>query len=548
MHRNDTVNDEIRLGNAFQYGLTVELPELELRNKGNDGFRLYAALSYMCLNGLISDDVSSLLGTELLEMLGPDADVDLSGASWLLIENVIEQILSELMKKYEFKDLNHLVGQLNEIIVPEWYFYAGRWLMERIRTGTFLYEDSLYYIVTEDDRDNLYRLHTDCIDDETDLDSCGEKLGKEWAFCKVEGFDKKAGKAYLSDENCRDFYGCYDIASGTLIVCHGRFLLWNEGIPFVITEDHFLAYVDGDTLHKIKKYYDHEKYRARKGCLLVYPSGQDGRFFYPFCVTLDGEVIPADEEDCRDIIWEKINLIEENMGDDDMPFGPQWIGRRHEIPMPEKLSVCSIMDSLYSCAPSSVRDRSQNAILYENILGLLGKLVDKDQDVTRLWYVLCEANLKLWNDEWNLPVFPSKKLYQRLKAIDKMEGENAGRSKLCELLESADYDEIGRLLCLGCEKADEVRDEKRIGGFLLGKNELVCDMVPVAQGMLIGNQVIPAIDLLKQHGIVTFDIRIRKYSITCCRDISKSDRYRIIERFRLQGEEVSFFVQPGIWQ
>ena len=167
MHRNNTVNDEIRLGNAFQYGLTVELPELELRNKGDDGFRLYAALSYMCLNGLISDDVSSMLETELLEMLGPDADVDLSGASWLLIENVIEQILSELMKKYEFKDLNHLVGQLNDIIVPEWYFYAGRWLMERIRTGTFLYEDSLYYIVTEDDRDSLYRLHTDCIDDET---------------------------------------------------------------------------------------------------------------------------------------------------------------------------------------------------------------------------------------------------------------------------------------------------------------------------------------------------------------------------------------------
>lgn len=541
-------NDERRLGNAFQYGLTVELPALELRNKGDDGFRLYAALSYMCLNGFISDDVAAVLGTELIETLCSDIDNGLGEASWLVIENVIEQILSELMKKYEFEDLNHLVVQLNEIIVPEWYFYAGRWLLERFRTGTFLYEDFLYYIIAEEEQDYFYRLYTECIDDETDLESCGEKLGTGRVFNRMKGFDKKAGKAYLINENCLDFYGCYDVASDTLAVCRGRFLLWNEGIPFAITEDRCLAYLDGDSLHKIKKYYDYEMYRACKGYLLVYPSGQDGRFFYPFCVTLNGEIVPASEEDCRNIVWEKINLIVEDMGDDDMPFRPQWIGRRHEIPMPEKLSVCSIMNSLYSCVPSSVRDRSMNAILYESVLELLGKLVDKDQDVTRLWYVLCEANLKLCNDESNLPVFPSKKLYQRLKVIDKMEGENAGRSKLCELLESADYDKLGRLLCIGYEKANEVGDEKRIGGFLLGENELVCDMVPVAQGMLIGNQVIPAIDLLKQNGIVTYDIMTGEFFITSCHDISKPDRNRIVEKYGLFRERVSFFVQPGIWQ
>lgn len=510
-----------KLGDALRFSFTSELGELATNEGKGEAPHFYAALSYLYLNNFISSECAERARMVMfIESRGEES-----------IKSVIEQvskiIFNGLKSHIKFKDLNEIVDELNQYRIDNWYFDVGKKLIESYVKNSFLYNNMLYFI-GENKEENDYalnRISIDQIRSDTDfLDDDVEMLAD--GFRHILAFDEKDNKIYLQMYDQKKYFACYDLICNEVVFHKHKFMALADGLVWVITRDNWVAYLLGDKLHPVRKYVDGEIYESKKDCFLVTPDKYKNLFFYPYYVFFDGRTKLADRKDYETVLWGKFlkgkvdgsNSIDVILSDDKLC----------KRTMPTVFSINKITEGLNSILSSDKRCSNRGYILLESLFDVLKKYVDPDLDFAELWFTLAEANAYFENSE-----FPSEKLYWRLKEI---EVENkVGDTTLQSLLENCDYDNLfvelvkeikyGNKIdldnCTVTSKEEELEilnknnyilDDFKIGTFNYINGELVTNIMPLEDGILIGDQIIPKGDFSLVGGMVAYD-EFRKRNI-----------------------------------
>ena len=524
-----------KLGDALAYGMRCELMDVFGDVSGQKGIHLYSSLAYMYMNGYISNLVISRIHTDLL--LGSAMDETLES----VVAKVSNDIFKELLEKYHFKNLEELVEQLNNVIIPKWYFYIGRQIASKCYANPFICGENLYYIAEDNHKKMFVKLNIKKINDEIDLDEDDDKEILGYGYNFIHGFDEKRKRVYLGIDNQNDFYHYYDISTDSFVICPHRFLFINEGNPFVVTRDNYLAYMSGENLHKIKEYHEYETFTIFDGYLLVTPVSTMQKVFLPYFITFEGEVMPATYEVCKEYIWRELRMLASSPAD---TYLPMFIRRRkkYNIVTPETLTMDSIMKAFNDGIPGSDRCRNNRLIILESIFGILGNYIESDSDITKLLYVLFDINRQLNN---YTEEFPTRELYRSFINLDNLE-----KKELKKILKSNDYEDLVSLLT-----KNEVNNNKKsmdktgkIGAFRWVYNKLETYIVDKKSGVVVGGQIIlnmnfADVNAVNYNGIISYDCINDMYYVTSDRMISQSDRLKIVEDYNLPCEKVTYVVQ-----
>ncbi len=520
------------LGDAFRYGMSNEILTLLGDSDEADGTHLYASIAYMYLNGIISaETTASVYKTLLVGAIGEEK-----------VEKVVREIsgdiFKELLNRYHFQNMDTLVEVLNEMRIADWYYDFGMEIVSHSLCGIFLYEKYLYYIATEENTTQFVKVDSRKLFSGERLDHQDSKRVLGVGYSQIYGFDENLCRVYLAVENMDRFYLYYDMITNDFVVCSDELLAVRNGIPYVITKDHYFAYVNGQDIHKIKPYHSYEKYIDKKDGFFIVPKDVDKPFFYPYCVTLDGKVLPADIDECRKYIWSYL----EKVGQEEHYRHALFRGKKEEfykIIRPQELSIGSVLDAFRNQIPGSELCTNRKYIIFERLCELFSQYVAPSKDVTELFYILYDLNRIVAKD---CECFPSEELYWRIKEVSASK-EN-GR-ELQNAFINADYNQVKRIIRGDIFVVNKEREVSGlIGGFFFDDNGLQTHPVRLCYGRVVGRQVMADIDLSIAPGIVSYDNSSDRFYITSDCLISNKDKMRIIKDFQLSKEQYVFVVQP----
>lgn len=542
-----------KLGDALRYVFTTELAELATSEGHGKAPHFYAVLSYLQLNKLIGELVATKTHMVMfLESRGEES-----------IKNVIEKVsrilLESIKDNIKFNDLDELLDKLNEHHIERWYFSIGQSLIESYAIDAFLHNNMLYFIgKNKNENDHaLNRISVERISPDTDLsdDSNVEMLAD--GFSNVLAMDEHMQRIYLQmydQENC---FAYYDILNNEIVMCKGRFLELVNKFLWIITEDGWVAYVAGDKVHRVRRYVDGEDYERKEGYFLVTPNKDSGRFFYPYYVFPDGNTKLSDKKDYGVCLWERFTkgIFESDYSEFRFRLfdTPTWKIAR----MPSKFSINNIMESINDVLSDDKRCSNRGYILLESFFDMMKKYIDPNKDYTKLWFTLAEVSSYLSEDS----VFPSEELYWRIK---EMEVENAEEeNSFPVLLQNYNYDRLlaelvkeikyGKHLdledCVAGTKEEELMilnvDHSeghgvKIGTFDFIKGMLVAEVMSLEEGMFIGDQIIPMIDLSLVGGLVVYDAFHKRSIVISDTEIDRDSKLKLEKTFCFKDNKVMY--------
>ncbi len=508
-----------KLGDAFKYGMACELPKA-FEVKSNDELKHFnASIAFMGVNNLLSKE----LILEVYKIVHTHLDVGKSVPK--TVGAISTAIFDELLKQYRFKNLGELLEILNSKIIPPWYFLKGKELLEKCGQGAFEHEGYLYYIAENQGQEAFSKIGVNTIIDNTDLDSFRRIRNIGYGYERICGFDSNLKRVYLIKKNQPSFYYVYDMLSDTFKVIKGKLLTINEGIPFSINQDGYVVYMLGDEEHKVRQILPNEKYVVRDKYFFVRPNRIEKGCFYPYCVSFDGKVFPADIEDCRKIIWSEIQILADCDDLNDNYYCDK-----------KALSIISIVDYFRENNTGNKMYGDKPVLLFNEILAILQGYVSENEDITQLLYVLYDANIRLHSNGEN---FPSEKLYWRIKEIQTSESNN---ETFKELLSTKDYKGLNELLS---EKGtdDKVDESPLLGTIFLTDDGIDIKVVEMSEGVTIGSTIIPPLDMSHTDGLISYDSVCDCFFVTCGYHLTYSERMKIKKRLNLTNENVIYHLQ-----
>lgn len=520
------------LGDAFRYGIINEMESLLIDSNDEGGIHFYASVAYMVLNGLISRDTADLIYQEILVGSVLEKKID------EIVESISKSIFRELIYKYHFRDMDDLVDILNEKIVPGWYFDIGMEVVRHCLRGIFLYEDYLYLISGDEGRTLFVKINPKRIDTDKSLDEQENRVILANGYSRIYGFDEKLKRVYLGVMNQTGFYHCYDMVTNDFVICSNELIFLRNGIPYVITNDKYVAYILGDVIHKVKKYYDYEKYIQQRDRILVVPKNADSPFFYPYCFTYDGKVVPADIYDCKKYIWSELEYVGHAENRFHYEFFRQFEENEKKVPMPKDFSIGSIIKAFKDIIPNSELCTNKKFIIFESMCDLLCKYIKPEDDVTHLLYVLYEIERVVRRGYCE---FPSEELYWRFKEINECGEDN---EKLVEAFKKWDYETI-KSIVIGDKSNinDEVTESGLIGEFHIENNDLKSLVLEKCYGNVLGNLIVYSTSFDGSKGTVSYDCLSNMYYIISAFALSKEEKMQIIKDYKLSEDKYMFVVQ-----
>lgn len=550
----------VTAGSALKYGMMYELPEV-IRNKGDgNAAHFYACLAYLCLTRVIdSKTVMSIPGTIFVESLGEDS------MRWV-VEKVTSTIVRGLKDKFVFSDFDELKKVLDQYSIPDWCFNFGEEFMKKYIPNMILDNEELIFIGkrTCDPEQSLLRVNVNhLVKNEEFLEAHGiERLAS--GYSEICGFDEQLKRIYMGLHSQKNYYAYYDLLSDNVVICRNRFHSFVSGSLFVITRDENLAIVIGDTEHRINSFSEHDAYEPRETYFLVRPNIDGSHFFVPYYLYFDGKRVQADRAEYEKILWEYMtrNLIES-----DFDFLSLRSSPKEKVEMPRKLSLNEIIETLEASIPSEKRCKNKNFILFRNILSLIEPYVDGNADISKVLYAVCEAGSLLDSNNG----FPSENLYWRIKEIE-FENKNSNNS-LASLIQNYNSDILIETIINDsiCDNKDFIETDEevsvdeetffnymkqgilsrfrrpgkngKIGTFYFADGEVKTHPISFEEGMFLGSQILPKINLTHETGIVSYDARTRLHYITCEHDISSEERLQIIKDFEIDSDDVQIVKQ-----
>lgn len=526
-----------RLGEALRYGLTNELPEYVKNNEGTL-FHLYGSIACLCLYGCLSNQVAAKVNSIIIWGSGGESKIN------RVVEELSKLLFEGLREKFTFDKFEELENQLNLFRVPKWCFYIGTQLLKYYAKNAYLYNDNLYYIGSADDDlgSALMQIDVKHIGTNTDLEDDSIVLLN--GFRKIYGLDTKMQRIYLDLHGNRGKFAYYDIIGDKLVICDNKFHALKDGNLFIVTEDNYVAVLMGNSVHKLKEYQEYAKYELRNDYFFVYPNEFSNCFFYPYYLYFDGRVAQAEKKDAKKILWERISR---GVSDERDWAISRYIAKVNDctLPMPKELSISGIREALVDSIPSSERCKIKGYVLLDNLLDIIGAYIDKNKDIARLLYALCEANLRICKTESE---FPSEELYWRIKEIN-IANKNESNA-LATLLQSSDYEMLIKEIVKEEEnKSDllyEGSDECKIGFLCDSQKELRAICYGLKEGMFVGNHIIPIGDYSEFAGMISYDAYANIVYVTTSRELSSEERLFVLKEFMLSELRCSFVLQPMV--
>lgn len=451
-----------------------------------------------------------------------------------VVNKISKDLLEDMLADFGSKNIDELVETLNESVIPDWCYEYGIYIVSKSHTGIFLYNDALYYIAETEKTSNFVMIKTKNLNYKWNLDEQYEIHTLGYNYIKIFGFDEYFGRVYLEAEHQTEFLHCYDIISENIMVYSNKMLIFDDGIPYVITNDKYLAFMRGEEVHKIKPYYDFERYIKKENYFLVVPMDINRYCFYPYCVTFEGKILRGDIEETRDYIWEEAI---ECLGFCDLKAYFPVYRENKKIQRPIELSFDSIIAALKSQMSDSELCIKNRYVIFEKMANVLMKYIKPDEDITHLLYTLYEINRVI---DRNSFIFPSEMLHNRIKKIAELDD-----SEFRIAMNVRDYEKVKNILING--KSDCIDDKKeygRIGIFSIGDDKcLRCTIVSKSQGMVIGSQIVPYTNMNEFDGMVSYDCSIDKFYIISRRPVPDEYKNRIIQNYKIPDNIYIFVVQ-----
>lgn len=523
----------VKAGSALEYGMTNELPEF-IRNGGKGSTQgLCASLVYLSLCNIIDSKKAYIMYSLIcMESMREEA---ING----ILEKVSKILVGEFKKKFKFINFKELIEQLDQYTIPEWCLEFGEKLIKRYLKNLVLANEKLYFIGTVDYHSevSLLRISPDYLKKDIDMMENDNTEVILSGSDGILGFDEKLNRIFLKIYNQENYYAYYDVVNERVVICKDRFHSFVSGNLFVI-KDESLAIVIKDKAYPINEYKEYEQYESRNNCFYVKPySNSNSRFFYPYVLQFDGKKTVMERKEAAKILWDYVTI----KIDSPRFFIINWGAPIDNPDMPDNFTINEIRAALDRLIPKQEQCISKDYILIENILEIIEPYVDIDADITRLLYVLCEANSML-NYEGG---FPSEELYWRLRTIE-FENNNTDLS-LGTLIRNENYDALLHVIVKNDSINTEddsinIKDLRRIGVFSFTSKGLKTFPINFEEGVLIGSIIIPKTDLAHVSGIVTYDVRTRMFYVNCGCDMTSDEKRVIIENFGL-ADEITTFVK-----
>lgn len=267
------------------------------------------------------------------------------------------------------------------------------------------------------------------------------------------------------------------------------------------------------------------------------PKSIESPFFYPYSVTFDGKVIPADIEDCREHIW---NFLEQVSRETHYrySFFREKEDESNKIIMPKELSIGSVLNAIRMQIPSSELCTNKKFMIFESLCDLLSGYISPAKDITELLYTLYDMNRIVARDcDW----FPSEELYWGFKDVS---GSKETSIDLKNALARKDYEVVKRII-LGTitYRKSEKSVSGLIGEFLFDEDGLQTHTMDMRYGVVVGNQIVIGTDLSVVQGMVSYDSGSNVFYITSNHFISKEDKIKIVKDYKLSEQQYVFVVQ-----
>jgi len=257
-----------------------------------------------------------------------------------VVEELSKLLFQGLREKFVFDTFEELEEQLNLFQIPKWCFYIGTQLMKYYAKKSYLCDDILYYI-SSDESDlgsALIGIDVKRISPNTNLEDDEDREILLNGFRRILGIDTKMHRIYLDLHGHKCKFAYYDILGDKLVICDNRFHALKDGNLFIVTDDNYVAIKMGNSIHKLKEYECGAKYELRKDCFFVYPNELSNSFFYPYYLYFDGNVLKADKYDAKTILWERISSGVSGMRDSVLS---KYLSKMSDcvLPVPAELSV-----------------------------------------------------------------------------------------------------------------------------------------------------------------------------------------------------------------
>lgn len=527
-----------KLGEALRYGLTNELPEYVRKNEGSL-YHLYGSVACLYLYGFLSNQVAARVDMEIFMGAGGESKIN------TVVEELSKLLFQGLREKFVFDTFEELEEQLNLFQIPKWCFYIGTQLMKYYAKNSYLCNDILYYIGSDESDlgSALVKIDVKRIGVNTDLEDEDDREVILNGFRKIYGIDTKMQRIYLDLHGHNCIFAYYDILGDRLVICNKRFHALKDGNLFVVTEDNYIALMMGDSIHKLKEYQEGAKYELRKDCFFVYPDELGNCFFYPYYLYFDGKVLESDKYDAKKILWERISSGISGMRDS---IFSKYMSKLNEcvLPIPQELSISAIRETLVNSIPSSERCKIKGYVLLDNMLEIISTYIDKNKDVTHLLYALCEANLRICKTESE---FPSEELYWRLKEIA-VENANKNNS-LGTLLKGNKYHKLIKEIVkeekIKTDLSKKGLDKCRVGFLFDSEKGIKALSSGLENGMFIGNHVLPIGDYSKYMGVVSYDAYVNIVYVTTNRGLSGEERLYVSKEFNVGELRCTYVLHSG---
>ena len=142
MHNREHNNKKV--GSAFKYGMTHELPAIIRNNGMGNAVHLYASLVYLSLNNIVDPKKISMLPRMIF--------VESSSKESLkkVVEIVSNIVVDQVKGKFDFTNFEELQDQMDQYSIPDWCFtYAEDFLKHYIENMIFFHNE-LYFIGKRD--------------------------------------------------------------------------------------------------------------------------------------------------------------------------------------------------------------------------------------------------------------------------------------------------------------------------------------------------------------------------------------------------------------
>lgn len=507
-----------KFGQDLKYALTEELPAMLRESQCDckeDGKSFFAILTYMHVKGYI--DISTI--NDIMVILKMNTFEN-------KMDTFLKRIHRFILKKFDYYTIEELCEALNDKLIPAYYYSIGYWLIENA-SDFFEYDGYIYYILKTGKM--FFKIDTHYMKNNMDIYEKSTLISS--GYEKIYGFDETEKKVYLKFCNIENITACYEIEKRTISIIGGKFITLHNNL-YIITDEGYLEVIQGKGNVRLREVKDYENYIPKEDGFLVSPYMSDEyRFFYPYMLTYEGKINPPDQRVINNIIWKRIDYLT------DMNFIVHTYLKLHEVkeiqecPF-EKLTINNLKIRCKEPIQEQLFYAGSKAMLLRDILKVLEKYVDGDEDISMLLSVLIEINHYVNKSNDDDMVFPSTVLH---KEIMNMKSKNA-----CMFFGQQNYDGLKEYFKSYSVSNSRKSSVRKIGIINRDNNgKLIFSAIPLSSGVIIGSQILPK-NIDNGIGTCSYDLFLNIFYISSKEEFDEVEKRRIRDKFGLTEKNVRY--------